>query len=189
MAGRIIQAIDRISEIFGKGFAWLILPLSFALGYEVFSRYVFNSPTTWAFDAAYMMYGAYFLMASAYTLSRDGHVRGDIFYRNFSPRTQAIIDLTLYLLVFFPAMIALMVAGWRFFLASFLIRETSPLSPYATPVYPLKAVIPLGAALLTVQGVAQVLRCVHAIRRGRWLHHKVHGLEEVEALDPPEVSA
>jgi TRAP-type mannitol/chloroaromatic compound transport system permease small subunit len=169
MAERIIQTIDRISELVGKGFAWLILPLSFALGYEVFMRYAFNAPTTWAFDVSYMMYGAYFLMTSAYTLSRDGHVRGDIFYRNFSPRVQATIDLTLYLLVFFPAMVALIAAGWRFFLGSFLIRETSPLSPYATPVYPLKAMIPLGAALLLLQGIAQALRCVRAIRHGRWL--------------------
>lgn len=168
MSDRIIAAIDRISEVVGKAFSWLILPLSFALGYEVASRYLFNRPTTWAFDASYMMYGAYFMLASAYTLSKNAHVRGDIFYRNFSPRTQAIVDLTLYLLVFFPAMIALIVAGWRYFAVSFVIRETSPLSPYATPVYPLKAVIPLGAALLLLQGIAQVLRCVHAVRHGRW---------------------
>jgi TRAP-type mannitol/chloroaromatic compound transport system permease small subunit len=189
MPRRVIATIDRISEVVGKTIAWLILPLSFSLGYEVFSRYLFNNPTTWAFDVSYMLYGAYFMLASAYTLSRDGHVRGDIFYRNFSPRTQALIDLTLYLLVFFPAMVALIVAGWRFFLASFLIRETSPLSPYATPIYPLKAVIPLGAALLALQGVAQVLRCLHAIRTGRWSDHEVHGLEEVEALEPPGSTA
>lgn len=165
---KIIRIIDRISELSGKGFAWVILPLTFALGYEVVSRYLFNRPTTWAFDTSYMLYGAYFMMGSAYTLSRNAHVRGDIFYRNFSDRTQAVIDLVLYVLVFFPAMLALVFVGQRFFLDSFHIRETSPLSPYGTPVYPLKAAIPLGALLLLVQGVAQVLRCIIAIRTGRW---------------------
>lgn len=165
---RVIRVIDRISELVGKGFAWLILPLSFALGYEVVVRYVFNKPTTWAFDASYIMYGIYFMMGAAYTLSRDAHVRGDIFYRNFSHRTQALIDLVLYILVFFPAMAALTVAGTRFFWASLVIRETSPLSPYQTPVYPLKAVIPIAAVLLFLQGIAQVLRCARAIRTGSW---------------------
>lgn len=168
MADRIIRVIDRISEVAGKGFAWLILSLTFALGYEVFSRYFFDKPTTWAFDASYMMYGAYFMMGSAYTLSRNAHVRGDIFYRKFPDRVQAIIDLTLYFLVFFPAMIALVVVGTQFFLESFRIRETSPLSPYDTPIYPLKAVIPVAGFLLLLQGIVQVIHCVHAIRTGTW---------------------
>jgi len=120
------------------------------------------------------------MMGSAYTLSRNAHVRGDIFYRNFSPRVQAIIDLSLYLVVFFPAMIAMVFVGWDFFRDSFLIRETSPLSPYDTPVYPLKAAIPAGSLLLLVQGVAEVLRCLIAIRTGHWPDHE-HGLEEAEA--------
>lgn len=165
---RVIKAIDRISDLSGKTFAWTILPLTFALGYEVFSRYLFNRPTTWAFDVGYMLYGAYFMMGSAYTLYRNAHVRGDIFYRNFPDRVQAIIDLTLYILVFFPAMIALAYVGVTFFFESFRIRETSPLSPYATPVYPLKAIIPVAAVLLLLQGVAQALRCIIAIRTGRW---------------------
>jgi TRAP-type mannitol/chloroaromatic compound transport system permease small subunit len=107
-------------------------------------------------------------MGAAYTLSRNAHVRGDIFYRNFSERTQAIIDLTLYLVVFFPAMIALIFIGWDFFRDSYAIRETSPLSPYDTPIYLLKAAIPAGAFLLLLQGIAQVLRSIIAIRTGRW---------------------
>ncbi|MBI3975911.1 MAG: TRAP transporter small permease subunit [Armatimonadetes bacterium] len=164
----LIRRIDRISEIVGKAFAWLVVAMTFAMSFEVFSRYFFGRPTTWAFDVSYMMYGSYFIMGSAYTLSRNAHVRGDIFYRNFSERTQAIIDLTLYLIVFFPAMLALIFIGTDFFLDSYRIRETSPLSPYDTPVYPLKAAIPAGALLLLVQGVAQVLRCLFAIRTGRW---------------------
>lgn len=174
---RFIKVADRISEVTGKTFAWFIVLLTFALAYEVFSRYLFNKPTTWAFDASIIMYGAYFMMGSAFTLSKNSHVRGDIFYRRFSHRVQAIIDLTLYLLVFFPPMIALMIIGFDYFLTSFNIRETSPLSPYPTPIYPLKAVIPIAAFLLTLQGIAQVLRCVQAIRTGRWADY-----EEPEVL-------
>lgn len=179
MADRIIATIDRISELVGKTFAWLILILTFALGYEVFSRYLFNRPTTWAFDVSYMSYGAYFMMGSAYTLSRNAHVRGDIFYRRFPDRTQATIDLTLYLIVFFPAMLAMIAVGLDYFWESFQIRETSPLSPYDTPIYLLKAVIPIAALLLFLQGVAQSLRCVHAIRTGSW----PAGYREPEVLE------
>lgn len=178
---KVIKVIDRISEIIGKSFAWLAVVLTVAMSFEVFSRYLFGRPTTWAFDVSYMSYGVYFMMGSAYTLSRNAHVRGDIFYRNFRPRTQAAIDLTLYLVVFFPAMLALVFVGWDFFRDSFLVRETSPLSPYDTPVYPLKAAIPAGAALLLVQGVAQVLRCIITLRTGSWPDHEEHGLEDAEA--------
>lgn len=165
---RVIRRISAISEFVGKAAAWLILPLAFSMGYEVFSRYLFSAPTTWAFDTSLMLYGAYFLLASAYVLSKNAHVRGDIFYRNWSPRTQAILDLTLYIVVFLPAMLALVWVGFDFFKNSFLIRETSAFSPYRRPIYPLKAAIPLGAFLLLLQGVAQMLRCVIAIRTGRW---------------------
>ena len=168
MAERVIHSIDAINEVVGKTFAWLILALTFALSYEVVLRYVFDQPTTWAFDAGYNLFGAFFMMGSAYTLSKNGHVRGDIFYRKLSERTQATIDLTLYLLVFFPALLAILAAGIDYSWASFLIREASNLSPYRRPLYPLKAIIPTAAFLLLLQGVAQVLRCVIAIRTGRW---------------------
>jgi TRAP-type mannitol/chloroaromatic compound transport system permease small subunit len=164
----IIQRIDRISELVGKSFAWLAPAMTLAMTFEVLSRRILGRPTTWAFDASYIMYGAYFMMGSAYTLSRNAHVRGDIFYRNFSDRTQAWIDLVLYIIVFFPAMLAMIYVGTDFFLDSFRIRETSPLSPYDTPIYPLKAAIPASALLLLVQGIAQVLRCIITIRVGRW---------------------
>lgn len=164
----VIRRIDRINEVIGKTFSWFVLAMTLAMTFEVFSRYFFGRPTTWAFDVSYMMYGTYFFMGAAYTLSRNAHVRGDIFYRNFPERTQAIIDLVLYIVVFFPAMLALIFIGWHFFSDSFAIRETSPLSPYDTPVYPLKAAIPLGAFFLLLQGVAQVLRCIIAIRTGHW---------------------
>jgi len=163
-----IRLINAINEFVGKAAGWLIIVLTFSMAYEVFSRYLFNTPTTWAFDLSLMLYGAYFMLGSAYTLARNAHVRGDIFYRNFPPRTQAIIDLSLYILVFFPAMIALIFVGWNYFLASFTIRETSAFSPYARPIYPLKAAIPVAALFLLLQGVAQVFRCFIAIRTGQW---------------------
>lgn len=172
-----IRRLTVLSEVVGRLAAWMILPLTFAMVYEVFARYFFSAPTTWAFDTTVMLYGAYFMLGAAYTLSRDAHVRGDVFYRHFSPRTQALIDLVLYLLVFFPAMYALTRAGWSYFWQSFLVRETSPFSPYGRPIYPLKFVIPVTAVLLSVQGLAQVLRCVVAIRTNRWpgepLEHEV----------------
>lgn len=165
---QLISRINAINEFVGKAAGWLILVLTFSMAYEVFSRYLFNIPTTWAFDLSLMLYGAYFMLGSAYTLARNAHVRGDIFYRNFPPRTQAIIDLTLYILVFFPAMLALIFVGWNYFMQSFGIRETSAFSPYARPIYPLKAAIPVGAFFLLLQGIAQVFRCIITIRTGRW---------------------
>lgn len=168
MAERVIHVIDRINEAVGKTFAWLILVLTLALSYEVLVRYAFDTPTTWAFDAGYNLFGAFFMMGSAYTLSKNGHVRGDIFYRRLPERTQAIIDLTLYIAVFFPAILAILIAGTDYFWAAFLIREKSNLSPYQRPLYPLKGIIPLAALLLLLQGIAQVLRSIIAIRTGRW---------------------
>lgn len=178
---RAIRVIDRINETVGKSFAWLIVVLTFAMSFEVFSRYLFGRPTTWAFDVSYMGYGIYFMMGSAYTLSKNAHVRGDIFYRNFKPRTQALIDVVLYIIIFFPAMVALIVIGLDFFLDSYRIGETSPLSPYDTPVWPLKGAIPAAAFFLLLQGFAQVMRCIIAIRTGAWPDHEEHGLEEAEA--------
>lgn len=179
---RIIRTIDRINEVVGKTFAWLILILTFALCYEVLVRYVFDAPTTWAFDAGYNLFGTFFMIGSAYTLSKNAHVRGDIFYRRFSPRRQATIDLTLYVVVFFPAILAILVAGIDYFWESFLIREASNLSPYRRPLYPLKGVIPAAAFLLLLQGVAQVLRCIITLRTGRWPNGAAHPLEEAETV-------
>ena len=111
---RTIRFIDRLTAWFGKAFAWCILGMTFGIAYEVFVRYVLNSPTSWAFDMSYMMYGALFMMGGAYTLSRNGHVRGDFVYRLWRPRTQARVELTLYFLFFFPGVLALIFAGWKY---------------------------------------------------------------------------
>ena len=131
-------------------------------------RYVLNDPTSWAFDLSYLMYGAVFYMAGAYTLSRGGHVRADMFYRLWRPRTQAIVELMLYVLFFFPGILALVIAGWEYGIESMRIREVSVNSPAGVPIWPLKMMIPFGAGLIALQGLAEVLRCVICLRDGEW---------------------
>jgi TRAP-type mannitol/chloroaromatic compound transport system permease small subunit len=144
-------------------------------------RYVLNNPTSWAFDMSYVMYGALFYMAGAYTLSRGGHIRGDVFYRLWRPRIQATVELVLYIIFFFPGVIALVVAGWAYGLDAAHLKEVSVNSPAGVPVWHLKLLIPFGAALLAVQGVAEVMRCMMCLRDGRW-PQRLHDVEEMESI-------
>ncbi|MCW5635772.1 MAG: TRAP transporter small permease subunit [Rubrivivax sp.] len=153
--------------------------LALGTGYEVFVRYVFNDPTSWAFDVSYLMYGAVFYMAGAYTLSRGGHVRADMFYRKWPERTQAAVELVLYVLFFFPGILALIVAGGEYGYDAMRIREVSVNSPAGVPIWPLKMMIPFGAALIALQGLAEVLRCIVCLREGRW-PKRLHDVEELE---------
>lgn len=162
------RIIDRINTWVGKGFAWLFLPLTYGLVHEVVATKVFAAPTVWAFDASYMLYGTIFMMGAAYTLAINGHVRGDIFYRLWPPRVQAAIDLTLYILVFFPAFIALLLAGWSYAYYSFSIGERSLQSPFGPIIWPLKMAIPATALLMLLQGISQVIKCVRCLRTGSW---------------------
>lgn len=164
-----IRFADALSAWFGKAFAWLILMMTLGTGYEVFVRYVLNNPTAWALDVSFIMYGTLFMMAGAYTLSRGGHVRGDFLYRLWSVRAQARVDLVLYFLFFFPGVLALVFAGWKYAARSWQYGEVSVNSPAGVPVYQFKAVIVVAGLLLLIQGIAQVLRCLHAIRHGVWL--------------------
>ena len=173
--------IDELSTWVGKAFAWLILVLTLGVSYEVFVRYVLRAPTTWAFDISYIIYGAMFLMAGAYTLSRNGHVRADVIYRLWSPRTQAKMDLVLYILFFLPAIAALMYSGWNYAQMSVRFREVSIFSPAGVPVFPLKALIPITGVLLFLQGIAEVIRCILCIRTGEW-PQRLHDVEETESL-------
>ena len=142
-------------------------------------RYVFNTPTSWAFDFSYLMYGAMFYMAGAYTLSRGGHVRADMFYRLWQPRTQATVELVLYIVFFFPGVTALVISGWQYGYDSMKIFESSVNSPAGVPIWPLKTIIPFGAGLLALQGLAEVLRCVICIRENAW-PPRLHDVEELE---------
>jgi len=164
-----IQFADRLSGWFGKAFAWLILVMAIGVGYEVVARYGFNAPTSWAFDLSYITYGTLFMMGGAYTLSRGGHVRGDFLYRLWQPRTQAKVDLVLYILFFFPGVTALICAGWKYASRSWGYGEVSINSPAGIPIYQFKSVIVAAGILLFIQGIAQVFRCILAIRTNEWL--------------------
>jgi len=178
---RFLFFIDSLSTWVGKAFAWLILVLTLGISYEVFVRYVLRAPTTWAFDFSYINYGAMFLMAGAYALSRNGHVRADVLYRLWKPRTQAMMDLLLYTIFFFPAVAAWIYAGWNYAMFSIRFREVSIFSPAGVPVFPLKALIPATGVLLLLQGIAEVIRCIICIREGRW-PQRLHDVEETESV-------
>jgi TRAP-type mannitol/chloroaromatic compound transport system permease small subunit len=178
---RFLYFIDSLSTWVGKAFAWLILVLTLGISYEVFVRYVLRAPTTWAFDFSYINYGAMFLMAGAYALSRNNHVRGDVLYRFWRPRVQASMDLLLYIIFFMPAVAAFLYAGWNFAAMSVRFREVSIFSPAGVPVFPLKALIPLTGFFLLLQGIAEIIRCVLCIRQGYW-PQRLHDVEETESI-------
>jgi TRAP-type mannitol/chloroaromatic compound transport system permease small subunit len=177
---RFLHYIDSLSTWVGKSFGWLILVLTLGVSYEVFVRYVLRAPTTWAFDFSYINYGAMFLMAGAYTLSRNGHVRADVLYRFWKPRTQASMDLVLYVIFFLPAVAAWMYSGWNYAQMSVRFREVSIFSPAGIPVFPLKALIPVTGLLLFIQGIAEIIRCILCIRLGFW-PQRLHDVEETES--------
>ena len=176
---RLIYAVDRLSLMVGHAFAWCAAILTMGTVYEVFVRYALNAPTSWAFDMSYLMYAGVFYMAGAYTLSRGAHVRADMLYRLWRPRTQAAVELGLYLVFFFPGVAALVIAGWGYGTESLRIGEVSVNSPAGVPIWPLKLMIPAGAALLALQGVAEVLRCLACLREGAW-PPRLHDAEELE---------
>jgi len=179
MINRFIYGVDLLSRTVGHAFAWCIIILMLGTCYEVFVRYVLNAPTSWAFDFSYTMYGAMFFMAGAYALSRGAHVRADMFYRLWRPRTQAMVELVLYFLFFFPGIVALVVSGWAYGYDSMRIQEVSVNSPAGVPIWPLKMLIPFGAGLLVLQGIAEVLRCLLCIQANEW-PARLHDVEELE---------
>ena len=179
MVNRLIYSIDQLSKTVGHAFAWCIVILTLGTCWEVFVRYAMNDPTSWAFDLSYMMYGAVFYMAGAYTLSRGGHVRADMFYRKWSEPTQAKVELFLYLIFFFPGILALVVAGSAYGIESMRIREVSVNSPAGMPIWPLKLMICVGALMIAIQGFAEVLRCIVCLREGQW-PERLHDVEELE---------
>lgn len=182
---RFLLTIDKISTWFGQLFAWTIVALTALIGFEVVSRYVFNSPHPWVFDGQMMLYGVMFMMAGAYTLAKNGHVRGDVLYGFFTPRTQAFFDLILYVVFFIPGVLALAWAGYTFAAESLAIREHSSVMADGPPIYPFKAFIPLAGALLLLQGFAEIVRCVLCLRDGHWPNRQ----EDVEEVDVEKLKA
>jgi TRAP-type mannitol/chloroaromatic compound transport system permease small subunit len=174
-----IRFIDRISTAIGKAFGWYILIMTFGTSYEVFVRYVLDDPTVWNYDLSYNMYGALFIMAGAYTLSRNGHVRGDVVYRLWKPKIQAAIDLLLFIIFFFPGVFALTLAGYRYAGESWRYQEVSVFSPADIPIFPLKTLIPVAGATLLAQGLAEVFRCIICLRTGAW-PQRAQDIEEME---------
>lgn len=166
---KYIHAIEGLSQWVGKAFGWCILILTLSVSYEVFVRYILNAPTVWAFDMMVQMYGALFLMAGPYALAQDAHVRADVLYRLFGVRWQARVDFILYILFFFPGMIALFWYGWEIASDSWRYKEVSWNSPARIQIYFFKTLIPIAGFLLMLQGLAEMMRCWMAMRSGRWL--------------------
>ncbi|MGB5079850.1 MAG: TRAP transporter small permease subunit [Burkholderiales bacterium] len=179
MIRRFVYGMDRLSRTIGHAFAYCVVILIAGTCYEVFMRYALNDPTSWAFDFSYLCYGALFYMAGAYALSRGGHVRCDIFYRLLPARRQAGVDLVLYVFFFFPGILALVFSGWADGYDSMRILESSVNSPAGVPIWPMKMLLPFGAALLALQGVAEMLRCVVCLRDNEW-PPRLHDAEELE---------
>lgn len=179
---RAILILDAIGAWSGRIVAWLILPLISAMTYEVVIRYV-ATPTQWAYDTSYMLYGAMFMLGAAYTLYRGAHIRTDFLYQKWSVRTQATVDALCYLFFFFPGIAAFLWLGAEFAWNSWLRGERAVGSSWMPIIYPLKAVIPVAAALLLAQGASEFLKCLYALRTGRWLSkHKT--LEELVSHEP-----
>ena len=175
---KLLLAVDRLSTWFGKACAWSVIALTLLISWEVFSRYVLNKPHAWVLDAQIMLYGLLFMTAGAYTLAKSGHVRGDVLYGFFRPRTQAAVDLTLYILFFLPGIVALTYAGWFFANESLAIREQT-FNADPLPVYPFKFVVPIAGAFLLLQGFVEIIRCVICIKTGEWPTRE----QDVEEVD------
>ena len=178
---RLLHTADGISTWVGKAAAWLIVVLMLLVATEVFKRYALNMPTAWVFDASNMLYGTLFMMGGAYALAHDGHVRGDFLYGRFAPRTQAALDLALYIVFFLPGICALIWAGWTFFGDALAIRETT-FNATPLPVYPFKFVIPLAGALVLMQGLSEMLRCIVCLRTGQWTE-RLKDAEETDVIE------
>ncbi|SFN07671.1 TRAP transporter small permease subunit [Variovorax sp. OV329] len=178
---RILHFADHLSTWVGKAFAWLIVALMVVVCAEVFKRYALNAPTAWIYDANNMMYGTLFMMCGAYTLAQAGHVRGDFLYGSMKPRTQASLDLALYVLFFLPGIGALTWAGWDYFQDSYAMREQT-FNATPLPVYPFKFVIPVAGTIVMLQGLAEILRCIVCLRTGEWPER----LKDAEEMDVVE---
>lgn len=176
---KLLLFIDKVSTWVGQAFSWLIVALTLLVSWEVISRRFFDSPHAFTFDAMIMMYGTLFMMAGAYTLSKNGHVRGDVLYGFFSPRLQAGLDLALYLLFFIPGIIALVWAGYYFAADSWAIKEHSSVTADGPPLYHFKTVIPIAGAMILLQGMVEIVRCVVCLQQGAWPSR----MEDVEEVD------
>ena len=176
---QLLLAVDKTSTFIGQAFSWLIVSLTLMISWEVFSRYALDHPHSWAFDMMIQQYGTLFMMAGAYTLAKAGHVRGDVLYGFFEPRTQATLDLILYVLFFIPGVFALTYAGYYYAAESWTMNEHSNITADGPAIYPFKTMMPLAGAFLLLQGVIEIIRCAICIREGAWPSRE----EDVEEVD------
>ena len=163
-----LHTVDGITTWAGKAAAWLIIALMALVCVEVVKRYALNMPTAWVFDASNMLYGSLFMLAGAYTLAQNAHVRGDFLYSSMRPRTQATLDLILYIVFFLPGIAALLYAGFHYAGQSWRIGEHSTVTAEGPPIYPFKTVIPVAGALIMLQGLAEIVRCLVCLKTGAW---------------------
>jgi len=161
---RITRVIDQISEWSGKAASWLIIPMAGVLVWEVFIRYAYK-PTLWAVDIATMSYGTHYFLAGALTLYLGKHIRTDFFYGKWSVKTQCIVDTLCYLLLFLPGMVLFIWVSWDFFLESWDFKEEL-MTTWRPPAYPYKLVIPLGGALILLQGISELFKNIKTIATG-----------------------
>jgi TRAP-type mannitol/chloroaromatic compound transport system permease small subunit len=178
----LLRAIDRVSYWSGKASAWLIVGLTLVISVEVFKRYILNAPTAWIFDFNNMFYGTLFMMCGAYTLAAAGHVRADFVYSSLRPRAQAALDLALYLLFFVPGILGLIYAGYDYAALSWRIGEHSTVTAEGPPIYHFKTVIPVAGALVMLQGLAEIVRCLVCLRTGAW-PPRLEDVEEIDVVD------
>jgi TRAP-type mannitol/chloroaromatic compound transport system permease small subunit len=179
---RFLHGIDAISTWVGKAAAWLIIGLMLLVCAEVFKRYIMNMPTAWIFDASNMFYGTLFMLAGAYTLAQNAHVRGDFLYSSMRPRTQASLDLVLYIVFFLPGIAALLYAGYDYAALSWRINEHSTVTAEGPPIYHFKSMIPLAGALILLQGFAEIVRCVVCLRTGEW-PSRLKDVAEIDVIE------
>ena len=179
---KFLHTIDGISTWVGKAAAWLIMILMIVVCVEVFKRYILNAPTAWIFDLDNMLYGSLFMLCGAYTLAQNAHVRGDFLYSSMKPRTQAFLDLILYVVFFFPGIAALIYAGYHYAGDSWRILEHSTITSDGPPVYHFKTVIPVAGCLVMLQGVAEVVRSVVCLKTGEW-PSRLHDVAEIDVIE------
>jgi TRAP-type mannitol/chloroaromatic compound transport system permease small subunit len=165
---KLLLFVDKLSTWIGQAFSFCIVVLTLHISWEVFSRYALDAPRAWAFDFMIMMYGTLFMMAGAYTLAKNSHVRGDVLYGFFRPRTQAVLDLILYIVFFIPGVVALVWAGYTYAAESWAINEHSTITSEGPPIYPFKTVIPVAGAILLAQGIVEIIRCIICLKQGEW---------------------
>jgi TRAP-type mannitol/chloroaromatic compound transport system permease small subunit len=177
-----LHTIDEISTWVGKAFAWLIVLLMLVVCAEVIKRYALNAPTAWIFDAENMLYGTLFMMCGAYTLAQNAHVRGDFLYSSMRPRTQASLDLVLYVVFFIPGIAALIYAGWGFAADSWRIAEHSTVTANGPPVYQFKSMIPIAGAFVMLQGIAEIVRAIVCLKTGEW-PSRLKDVAEIDVIE------